>query len=312
MAVDHTPTSYSDFVGTTPVGSPNKPKLFQEFIDDGTVPTPVGNSDSMKTDVDDAVAPGGTPTAAQQDLIVTFPSTLSGAEATAYDAVIAAHDGVADPDASPATSRLFTRTGEPGDDDDDTFGTGQSPRDGFRIGDEWLNDADNTIYRTPDNSTGAAVWELTTAFGSARASQIPTLISAFDQDSPPDDNTLMLLDGAGDVFFETRDLQSFANDPLSSITSSTFVNRIDQSPTVIGGDYLIVAYAEIGGANPEVQLLIDSVIEGFQSGAGTFAPHKVITLTAAAHQFELQWRKVSGGGTADITRARILIQKVKN
>lgn len=134
-----------------------------------------------------------------------------------------------------------------------------------------------------------------------------------------------VLDDFTGFFFEALPLEYDHADslPVSSTTSATYQNKVTLVVTLDGGDYLVLYNALVGGTQNGTVMAAEAVFDGIQFGEQvlkssannaqvSFAGHESFVGIGggAPHTIELNWKRFSGGGQAEIQQAHISIWRV--
>jgi hypothetical protein len=113
------------------------------------------------------------------------------------------------------------------------------------------------------------------------------------------------------------------SDGESSMSSTTFAQKLKLTFTAEAADYEIWYSAEVSSDNNNIKVEVQCVEDDTttigtadheansgSSGFLTFSGHVKRTLTAASHDFDIDYRTSTNGKTVRIRRARIFAQKV--
>lgn len=126
--------------------------------------------------------------------------------------------------------------------------------------------------------------------------------------------------GATRLFFPPIDTAK--SDGVSSTTSATFQLKLNLNVTgLAAGTYLLLYQFVIGGsaASTEVEARVqrdnttDSLISNWTPGTDSKnvgAGIDFFTLSAGTHDFDIDFRRASGSGTATIEQARLALQRI--
>lgn len=108
------------------------------------------------------------------------------------------------------------------------------------------------------------------------------------------------------------------DDTSSGTTSSTFIQKLRETVVVPAGDYIVfyqvVVSATATSTEVEIRIQLDDTTDLFMVNWIPGVDHKnagggldFLTLGAGSHDFDIDWRKAFGSGTASIEQARLAV-----
>ena len=120
-------------------------------------------------------------------------------------------------------------------------------------------------------------------------------------------------------------IDSAVSEGNSSTTGTSFVQKVKLTFTALASDYLISWYAEVNstdsGTRVEVQVEQDDTTvlattdwnpdESSGTGYGPQSGLAIVTLTAASHDFDIDFSSSQGGNSVQIRRARIVATQIQ-
>lgn len=127
-------------------------------------------------------------------------------------------------------------------------------------------------------------------------------------------------DGATRLFFPPLDTAK--SDGVSSTTLGTFQEKLNLNVTGLAAGTYLLHYAFVvagSAASTEVEARVqrdnttDSLLVNWTPGTGSKnvgAGIDFFTLSAGTHDFDIDFRRASGSGTASIEQARLALQRI--